>query len=146
MTGSSRRRAELTGELTALNAGELPSRHQAAISPTILVVEDEVLLRMAIADALRNVGYRVIEVSDAQQALDALAHKFDVKLIVSDIQLPGALDGLGLARLVRATHPAIKIVLTSGRFSDAGSAEHDGFFQKSYSANQLINHITTLLD
>jgi two-component system, response regulator PdtaR len=146
MIGGSRRRGEFRGELAALNAGELPSRQQAAISPTILVVEDEVLLRMAVADQLRNVGYRVIEVADAQQALDALAHKFDVKLIVSDIQLPGALDGLGLARLVRATHPAIKIVLTSGRFGDADGSECDGFFQKPYDANRLINHIGTLLD
>jgi CheY-like chemotaxis protein len=141
VVGAFRKRTEYKGELTDFEV----SQRQATIWPTILVVEDEVLLRMVISDELRNVGYTVIEVADAQEALDALAHKFDVKLIVSDIQLPGAIGGLELAQLVRASHPAIKIVLTSGRFGDGG-AEHDGFFQKPYDTNQLINHIATLLN
>jgi two-component system, response regulator PdtaR len=145
MIGGLRRSSEFKGELTVLNAGERASPDDTVISRTILVVEDEVLLRMVISDELRKVGYAVIEVADAQEALDALAHKFEVKLIVSDIQLPGTIGGLELARLVRTSHPAIKIVLTSGRSGDGG-VEHDGFFQKPYDTNQLINHIAALLD
>lgn len=120
-------------------------RADASQQRTILLVEDEPLLRMAIAGELRNAGYGVIDVVDAQQAIDALAHKSDVQLIVSDIQLPGAPNGLGLAQLVRASRPAIKIVLTSGRFRDAHGDEYEGFFEKPYDTNQLINHIATIL-
>jgi PleD family two-component response regulator len=64
---------------------------EGAAGHIILVVEDEVLVRMVIADQLRNAGYTVIEAADAQQALDTLAHGFDVKLVMSDIQM--RLDG-----------------------------------------------------
>jgi two-component system, response regulator PdtaR len=126
--------------------GELQPGTQGAIRPVVLVVEDEVLVRMVIADKLREAGYVVIEVADAQQALDALAHCFDVRVIVSDIQMPGSLDGRGLAHAVRSAYPAIKIVLTSGHFAQVDSAAHDGFFPKPYDAAQIIRHIGTLID
>src|SRR5262249_33604184 len=126
--------------------GELRPGTEAAIRPVVLLVEDEVLVRMLIADKLREAGYVVIEVANAQQALDALAHCFDVRVIVSDIQMPGSLDGIGLAHAVRSAYPAIKIVLTSGHFTQVDSAAHDGFFPKPYNAAQVIYHIGTLVD
>ena len=114
---------------------------------TILLVEDEVLIRLMIADKLRDAGYTVIEASNAQEALEVLRHSsVTVRLILSDIQMPGALEGVGLARKVRSEYPVIKIVLTSGYLRALDWTDHDGFFSKPYNPDRLIQHIKTLLD
>src|SRR5262249_22159457 len=71
----------------SLRGGLAPAAEK--IRPTLLVAEDEVLVRMMIADQLRSAGYSVLEAASAQEALDVLAHSFDVKLIFSDIRMPG---------------------------------------------------------
>jgi two-component system, response regulator PdtaR len=124
----------------------LKPNQETVVRPTILVVEDEVLLRMVIADGLREAGYRVIEAANAEQALDALDHSFDVRLILTDVQMPGSLDGVGLARIVRCAFPTIKIVLTSGRFGEVKGAEHDAFFAKPFDPIEVVEHIATLID
>jgi CheY-like chemotaxis protein len=104
---------------------------------TVLLVEDEVLVRLMIADKLRNAGYTVIEASSAQEALEVLRHtNVAVRVILSDIQMPGALDGVGLARKVRSEYPAIKIVLTSGYLTALDWTDHDGSFPKPYKSGQ----------
>jgi CheY-like chemotaxis protein len=82
---------------------------------TILVVDDEVLIRMAIAEYLRDCGYRVIEAANGDDAVEVLtAADCDVDLILSDVQMPGGLDGFGLARWVRENLSDTEIILTSG--------------------------------
>jgi CheY-like chemotaxis protein len=112
---------------------------------TILVVEDEVLERMAIADRLRQASYEVVEAGNAREALEILRHNADVKLIVSDIGMPGSIDGLELARLARSEYPNIKIVLASGHLPSIDEVVHDGYFRKPYDARQIIKLIKTLL-
>jgi two-component system, response regulator PdtaR len=116
------------------------------VRDTILVVEDEVLVRMVVADELRNAGYTVIEASDAHEALDLLRNSVDVRLIFSDVRMPGTMDGVGLAGIVRSEFPMIKIVLTSANLTRLDLAKHDGFFPKPYDAAEIIKHIKTLLD
>ena len=114
---------------------------------TVLLVEDEVLVRLMIADKLRNAGVTVIEASSAQEALEVLRHSnVAVRLILSDIQMPGALEGIGLARKVRSEYPVIKIVLTSGYLTALDWTDHDGLFPTPYKPDRLIQHIKTLLD
>ena len=74
-----------------------------------------------------------------------LAHRFDVKMVLSDVEMSGSIDGVGLARVVRSAYPAIKIVLTSGRVAAVNDAGHDGFFPKPYDAAQIIRYIRELL-
>jgi CheY-like chemotaxis protein len=114
---------------------------------TILVVEDEVLVRMALADQLRSAGYVVLEASNADEALDLLYSKgHGVQLLLSDIRMPGSMDGVELARMIRAQHPEIKIVFASGEsFSASHWGDADGFFPKPYNAGRLIEHIKMLL-
>ncbi len=112
---------------------------------TILVVEDEVLERMAIADRLRQANYEVVEAGNAHEALEILRHGGDVKLIISDIGMPGSIDGVGLARLARSEYPEIKIVLASGHLPSIDEVAHDGYFRKPYDARQIIRHIKTLI-
>jgi two-component system, response regulator PdtaR len=112
---------------------------------TVLVVEDEVLERMAIADHLRQASYEVVEAGNAREALEILRHNSDVKLIVSDIGMPGSIDGLGLARLAKSEYPDIKVVLASGHLASIDWVEHDGYFRKPYDARDVIKHIKTLI-
>jgi CheY-like chemotaxis protein len=83
-------------------------RHKSKVRDTILVVEDEVLVRMAIADNLRKARYAVIEASNAHEALDLLRNGVDVRLIFSDVRMPGIIDGVALARIVRSEFPMVK--------------------------------------
>lgn len=126
--------------------GELCPANPTRAGSAILVAEDEVLIRLEIAEQLRGAGYTVIEAANAHEALELLHHSAEVKLLVSDIQMPGSIDGVALARAVRAEFPAIKIILASGRFAAASGAEHDGFFRKPFDVAELIKHIRKLID
>jgi two-component system, response regulator PdtaR len=126
--------------------GNLQLEQRAKIGRAIMVVEDEILVRMLISDKLREAGYTVVEAAGSEEALNVLAQLDDVKLILSDVQMPGSMDGIGLARVVRSAYPAIKIVLTSGHVDAIRGAEHEGFFPKPYNVAQVIGHIETLLD
>ena len=120
--------------------------YESKVCDTILVVEDEVLVRMVIADNLRNAGYTVIEASNAHEALELLRNRVDVRLILSDVRMPGTMDGVALARTVRSEFPVVKIVLTSGNPARLDWVEQDGFFPKPYDAAQIIKYIKALLD
>src|SRR5262249_60223603 len=67
----------------------------------ILFVEDEVLIRMAVADYLRDCGYRVIEAGNADEAIKVLCSNESVDVVCSDVQMPGSMDGFGLAQWIR---------------------------------------------
>jgi two-component system, response regulator PdtaR len=138
--------ATLGGHRAVVGArGERSPKYGLPVQATILLVEDEVLIRMTIADQLRNAGYIVLEASSADEALELL-HGHAVRLLLSDIRMPGRMDGLELARTVRAKHPEIKVVLASGQsFSVSHWGDHDGFFPKPYDARRLIEHIRMLL-
>jgi CheY-like chemotaxis protein len=118
------------------------NKHQAR--STILVVEDEVLVRMTLADQLRDAGYSVIEAANGHEAAEVLGSS-PVGFVVSDVRMPGAMDGVGLARLIRSQYPAIKIILTSAHLSEAGWAQHDGFFHKPYDVAEIVRHIESLI-
>jgi CheY-like chemotaxis protein len=122
-------------------------RQGFAVPTTILVVEDEVFLRMTLADQLRGAGYRVLEASNANEALDLLRDRSQaVRLLLSDIRMPGKLNGLELALAVRFQYPDIKIVLTSAEsFSTNHWEAYDGFVPKPYDAKRLIERVKVLL-
>ena len=98
----------------------LPRRFEmtngAHIAPpeTILFVEDEALVRMDMAEFLRECGYRVHEAANANEAVQALGSKFAVDLVFTDINLPGGMDGLELAEWVFSNRPGVRVVVTSG--------------------------------
>jgi two-component system, response regulator PdtaR len=83
-------------------------------SPVILIVEDEFLLRIDSAEMIESAGFEVIQAADADEAIAILAARSDVQVVFTDIQMPGSMDGLKLARFVRNRWPPIKIVATSG--------------------------------
>jgi two-component system, response regulator PdtaR len=105
---------------------------------TILLVEDEVLVRMLLADELRSAGHKVIEAANADEAFDVLAHTPDVKLVVTDIRMPGSLNGVTLATLIRSKHPLVKVLVMSGNPDLLRGTDHDGFLPKPFAPAALI--------
>ncbi|GHH26605.1 hypothetical protein GCM10008023_41430 [Sphingomonas glacialis] len=80
----------------------------------LLVVEDELLIRMFVADVLRDAGYEVIEAVSGDEALDILKAGVLVDLVLSDVRMPGSIDGLALLAFVRQNLAALPVILTSG--------------------------------
>jgi two-component system, response regulator PdtaR len=83
--------------------------------PVALVVEDEMLLRLHAAGLLEERGFAVLEAANATEALNVLQSRSDVRLLFTDIQMPGALDGMDLVREVHARWPRVLLVIASGR-------------------------------
>jgi two-component system, response regulator PdtaR len=114
---------------------------------TILVVEDEVLVRLMVAEQLRDADFHVVEAANADEALAVLQFTTDVALIVTDIRMPGSMDGLELAKTVRTAFPQIRIVLTSGNVLQFTSVyHHDAFVPKPYQPDKIVGLIKTLLN
>ncbi|TPG37998.1 response regulator [Sphingomonas koreensis] len=116
----------------------------------ILVVEDEVLIRFVIADYLRDCGYHVMEAADAAEAIALLqVEAAPIDLVFSDVQMPGDMDGFGLAHWVRANRPGLPIILTSGnaRTADLGEklCEIGPVESKPYDAASLVTRMRTLI-
>jgi CheY-like chemotaxis protein len=81
---------------------------------TILVVEDDAMVRMPISEYLRDCGYTVLEAGDAAEAIATMLAAEQVSVVFSDIRMPGPMDGFGLARWLQNNHPDVPILLTSG--------------------------------
>jgi CheY-like chemotaxis protein len=116
---------------------------------TILVVEDEILVRMVIADYLRDCGYHVIEAGTATEALVVLQSSQTVDIVFSDVQMPGEMDGFGLSRWVRQNRPGLRVLLTSGNaraVQTAGDLCAEGPVEvKPYHPQAIHNRIQRLL-
>lgn len=82
--------------------------------PAILVVEDEVIIRMLLVDELLDAGFHVIEAANADEAVDCVLSQDPIDLVFSDVRMPGSMDGLELAAWLTRVRPDIKILLTSG--------------------------------
>lgn len=117
---------------------------------TVLVVEDEMMVRMPIAEYLRDCGYNVVEAGDASEAIAAMATDGPVSLVFSDVRMPGKMDGFGLAEWFRSHHPAVPVLLTSGynggRNLSAACIPGSRFIEKPYSQLQVAGRIAALLD
>lgn len=115
--------------------------------PVALVVEDEALLRLYAAGLLEEHGFAVLEAANAAEALKVLQSRGDVRLLFTDVQMPGALDGMDLAREVHARWPRVLLVITSGRIrpSQAEIPDDGRFLSKPYRAAQLFNEVDDLM-
>jgi DNA-binding NtrC family response regulator len=125
---------------------------QAREGERILVVEDESELRELAVGELCDLGYSVVEATDAQQAMDILAADSRFDLVFSDIVMPGSVDGLALAETVHERFPQIAVLLTSGftgRLSQSGESLQrwsSRILDKPYSLEQLASRVRGALD
>ena len=109
----------------------------------MLVVEDDELLRWSTMIVLQDSGYSVLEASDAGEALTTLEQRADVRIIFTDVQMPGAIDGVRLAHLVSQRWPLLKIIVTSGRMRLHQDDLPKGgvYLMKPYSATELTTAV-----
>ena len=112
----------------------------SAVPPKVLVVEDEMILRMRAVDIVEDAGFTPIEAVNADEALAILESRSDIDLLFTDIQMPGSMDGLKLAHAVHERWPSIKIILVSGKLTptDAEKPIHSRFFGKPLEVKQMI--------
>jgi CheY-like chemotaxis protein len=112
---------------------------------TIMVVEDELLLRLDLANQLHSAGFEVIQSQSADDALKLLATKIDVDLILTDIRMPGQVDGLGLVSFVQRQDRRIKIILLSAYVDADSDSPADASFAKPVRIEALLAKIRQLL-
>jgi CheY-like chemotaxis protein len=113
--------------------------------PTVLVVEDEVVVRALLAEEMRAAGMMVVEAASADEAWAFLQAGGTADLMFSDVTMPGSMDGIALMRLVRGVRPVMKIVMTSGNLGPRDMREFDGFMQKPYAFSAAVAVAARLL-
>ena len=114
---------------------------------TILVVEDEGLIRLDTSETLREAGFAVLEAANAEEALARVESRPDIRLVFTDVNMPGRMDGVELARCLHRLHPAIRLILTSGKTTvTKDDIPDDGdFIAKPYSPESVTRAVSRLL-
>jgi CheY-like chemotaxis protein len=119
-----------------------------SIAPAVvLVVEDEMLLRMRAVDMVEDAGFTPVEAADADEAVAILESRSDIALLFTDIQMPGSMDGLKLAHAVHERWPPIKIMLASGqlRLPNLDIPADSRFFGKPLEAKVMIAYMQSII-
>lgn len=122
--------------------------HDAAeqSEPVVLVVEDELFTRMQAVAVIEEAGYNVVEAGSADEAIAVLERRKDICIVVTDIEMPGSMDGVKLARAIRDRWPPIELIITSGRHR-VGASElptRAQFMPKPYTSDVLVTAIRRL--
>jgi DNA-binding NtrC family response regulator len=120
-------------------------------APVVLVAEDEIIVRMDVANALRERGFRVLEAYNADEAIELVSATPDLDVVFSDIHMPGSMNGTELAVWLRSHRPDVPVLLTSGVFNYwLSSSEHSGklphVFQKPYDMDLLVDVLNALAE
>ena len=120
---------------------------QPGPSPNVLVVEDEMVMRMRAVDIVEDAGFTPVEAVNADEALSILESRSDISLLFTDIQMPGSMDGLMLAHAVHKRWPSIKIILVSGqvKLSDTDKPADSRFFGKPLEVTQMIAELQEMV-
>jgi two-component system, response regulator PdtaR len=107
----------------------------------VLVVEDDFLSRLHAVNLVEDAGYIAVEASNADQAITILEARKDIRIVFTDINMPGSMDGLKLSHAIRKRWPPIELILTSGHFdlSDNDIPERRRFFSKPYRDEEIIS-------
>ncbi len=125
------------------------SSDQAIAAPVVLFVENEVLVRMAVAAYLRECGFRVVEARTAAEALRVFESDITIDVLFCGVDIPGDMDGFSLAKRIRLERPQTKIILTSGARRSAEEAgtlcEQGPHLAKPYDHRDLERRIRRLL-
>jgi len=131
-----------TESIKMSDLGDVPTRQV-----TVLVVEDEPLLRLSIVAELEDHGFLVLEASNADDAIVAIERHPEISLVFTDIDMPGTMDGLRLAAFVRDRWPPIKIIVTSGHHVPDSSLLPDAtpFMSKPYDYGEVVSTIRGMI-
>jgi two-component system, response regulator PdtaR len=128
----------------ARNAVMAPSvRHS---KPTVLVVEDELLMRMNAVALVEEAGFAALEATNADEAITILEARKDIRIVFTDINMPGSMDGLKLAHAIRRRWPPIELILTSGdlQIEEEKLPSRGRFLSKPYRPTELRSALSDL--
>ncbi len=105
--------------------------------PVVLIVEDEAVIRMNIVQVVEDAGYEALQATNADEAVDILEFRDDICAVFTDIRMPGYMDGIRLAHVIRGRWPPIQLIIMSGLEVPDG-AEFPWFIRKPYGNEQII--------
>jgi CheY-like chemotaxis protein len=119
-----------------------------AAKPVVLIVEDEPVLALYARDVMEDAGYEVLVTANAGDAVIVLEERLDIRVVFTDVQLPGSMDGLRLAAIIRSRWPPIALVITSGRIAPAAAdmPAQSIFLSKPYVQDELWRAVPTACD
>jgi CheY-like chemotaxis protein len=127
-------------------SAEARAPHTLPSRPVVLVVEDEFLVRVNKVDILRDAGLRVLEAQDADEALDMLRRRPEIIAVLTDVDMPGSLNGFEFAQLVKQGWPELAVLVISGKLEPSRDLPRGvAFVQKSLRPAALVEHIRALL-
>jgi len=112
----------------------------------VLVVEDEFLLRLHAVQLVEQAGFEAVEAANADEAVSILEARKDIRIVFTDINMPGSMDGLKLAHAIRKRWPPIELILTSGHFDISNSElpARGRFFPKPYQDDAIVDALRHL--
>lgn len=118
------------------------------LKPVVLIVEDEPLLRLTAEELIEDGGFDVVSVPDAASAVRLLEHRLDIRIVFTDIDMPGGMDGIRLAAMIRDRWPPIEIVVTSSHVSiaDHEMPARGVFVSKPYDGQQLVGLLRSMAE
>ncbi|MCX5477463.1 response regulator [Kaistia geumhonensis] len=113
----------------------------------VLVVDDEAIIRMGAVDLVESAGLRAIEANNADEAIHLLETRTDIRLVFTDIDMPGTMDGLKLSRYIRERWPPVKLIVASGKaiLDQSHLPEGARFFSKPYVGRSITDAIIELI-
>ena len=114
-------------------------------SPVILVVDDEILVRMLMADSLRDEGYQVIEAASGDEGMAILRTCQQVDRVITDVRMPGQIDGVELAVQAKRLEPGRPVLIVSGHLPPDAAQIADEFLPKPYVPSQVVKVIHKLI-
>ena len=121
----------------------------STVQETILVVEDEVLIRMVISEFLRGCGYKVIEAANSDEAIIVLQDpEITIDVVFSDIEMPGSMDGFALSKWIRANRADIEVILAGSiprAVTAAAELCDEGPLPKPYEPQVVVDRIRRLI-
>lgn len=117
----------------------MPDQNRPPAGPLVLVVEDEPIIRLGAIEMVEEAGYTAVEAHDAAEAVRILETRPDIRIVFTDIDMPGSMNGILLAAAIRDRWPPIDVILTSGAVVPAAALIPDRgvFVPKPYSQGQL---------
>jgi CheY-like chemotaxis protein len=122
-------------------------QHRACSRPVVLVVEDDILLRWTAVAIIEQAGFDVVEAGTGIEAMSVLEKRSDIQTVFTDVEMPGSINGLQLAHLVRTRWPSIGIMATSGqlRLREDDLPEGARFLHKPYAVEHLADALKELM-
>jgi CheY-like chemotaxis protein len=115
--------------------------------PVILVVEDSPLILMSALDLVTSVGFEGVGAESADEAIAILEARSDIRLVFTDVEMPGTIDGVKLAHYIRNRWPPIHLIVASGKavLEESELPTGASFFSKPYDNDTIVNEMTRLL-